>query len=166
MENTTMTPAARGELALANFKQGYNCAQAVFLAFGDVTGLDPTTATRLVSSFGGGMGRMREVCGAVSGALTVLGLLRGYDRPDDREGKSRHYAQVRAFAERFKEKTGGGSILCRDLLAGARADATPGGEPEARSEAYYQKRPCGELCAIAAEIVEEMLAEQLPVGHN
>ncbi len=157
MTTTPFTP--RGEAALTYFTQGYNCAQAVFLAFGDLTGLDPATAARLVSSFGGGMGRMREVCGAVSGALAILGLLSGYDSPDDNEGKSRHYANVRDFAERFKAKTGGGSIICRELLAGAKADPTPGGEPEARTEAYYKKRPCGELCAIAAEIVEEMLAE-------
>lgn len=152
----------RGEAALANFHQGYNCAQAVLLAFGDLTKLDDAHAARLASSFGGGMGRMRETCGAVSGALMVLGLLSGYDEPEDREGKSRHYARVRDFADRFKTTTGGGSIICRELLAGAKADPTPGGEPEARSEAYYRKRPCGELCAIAAEIVEEMLAEDTP----
>ncbi len=155
---TAFTP--RGAAALAYFHEGYNCAQAVFLAFGDLTNLAPATAARLVSSFGGGMGRMREVCGAVSGALAVLGLLSGYDSPTDTEGKSRHYAHVRDFAERFKTKTGGGSIICRELLAGAKTDPTPGGEPEARTETYYQKRPCGELCAIAAEIVEEMLREQ------
>lgn len=154
----TFTP--HGASALANFKEGYNCAQAVILAFGDLTGLDPTTAARLVSSFGGGMGRMREVCGAVSGALAVLGLMAGYDSPTDNGGKSQHYARVREFAERFKVKSGGGSIICRELLAVTKADPTPGGEPEARTESYYRKRPCGELCAIAAEIVEDMLREQ------
>lgn len=158
MENTQFTP--RGEAAMGYFKQGYNCAQAVFLAFGELTGMDETTAARLVSSFGGGMGRMREVCGAVSGALAVLGLVNGYSDPTDNAGKMRHYEDVREFAERFKTQTGSGTIICRELLEGARVDSTAGGNPEARTEAYYKKRPCGELCAIAADVLDGMLKER------
>ncbi len=151
--------------ARENFLSGYGCAQAVLLAFEDVTGLDKDRAAALASSFGGGMGRMREVCGAVSGALMVLGLAVGYTGPQDPAAKSRHYALVREFAARFKErctregKTG--SIVCRDLLAGANISNEAGGEAEARTPDYYQKRPCPDLCALAAEVTAELLAEQL-----
>ncbi len=162
MQEMYLSPAVRGDLARANFMAGYGCAQAVILAFADITGLEDDAAARLASSFGGGMGRMREVCGAVSGALMVLGLAEGYCEPLDMAGKSRHYARVRDFAERFKGRAAADgkadSIVCRDLLAAAKVDHTAGGEAEARTEAYYQKRPCPELCAIAAEIVAEMLA--------
>lgn len=159
MQTTTQfTP--RGESAMAYFKQGYNCAQAVFLAFGDLTGMETDIAARMVSSFGGGMGRMREVCGAVSGALAVLGLLNGYSDPADSAGKSRHYEDVREFAERFKTRTGSGTIICRELLDGARVNSEAGGDPEARTPTYYQKRPCGELCAIAADELDAMLRER------
>ena len=142
-----------GRIAEDCFKRGCNCAQSVLLAFGDVTGLEDETALRLSSSFGGGLGRLREVCGAVSGGAMVLGLLRGYADPGDREGKKAHYVLVREFAERFREQNG--SIICRELLAGV--PKTPGGEPEARTKEYYKKRPCAELCRIAAQIIDEML---------
>ena len=142
-----------GALAESNFRKGYNCAQSVLLAFGDVTGLDEKTASALSSSFGGGLGRLREVCGAVSGAAMVLGLVKGYSDPDDREAKKAHYARVREFAERFKEQNG--SIVCRELLSGVKT--TEGGVPEERTDAYYQKRPCAELCRRAAQILDEML---------
>ncbi len=158
------TPQEYAALARDNFLAGYGCAQAVLLAFEDVTGLEPATAAALASSFGGGMGRMREVCGAVSGALMVLGLAVGYTDPGDPAAKSRHYALVREFAARFKArctregKTG--SIICRDLLAGANISNASGGEAEARTPDYYQKRPCPALCALAAEVTAELLAEQ------
>ncbi len=163
MEKMNLTPEVRGDFARANFLSGYGCAQAVLLAFADVTGLDDETAARLASSFGGGMGRMREVCGAVSGALMVLGLVEGYSEPKDAAAKSAHYARVRDFAERFKarciEREKGGSIVCRELLAAAGVPHEAGGEAEARTAAYYDKRPCPDLCAIAATIVQEMLGE-------
>ena len=163
MKEMYLSPTVRGDLARANFMAGYGCAQAVLLAFADVTGLEDDTAARLASSFGGGMGRLREVCGAVSGALMVLGLSEGYCEPLDIDGKSRHYALVRDFAERFKARVAkdgkAGSIVCRDILAAAKVDPADVGKVEARTEAYYQKRPCPELCAIAAEILAEMLAE-------
>ena len=141
------------------FADGYNCAQAVAVAFCDVTGLEEKATARMVSSFGGGMGRMREVCGAVSGALMVLGVVAGYADPADTVAKSAHYARVRDFAERFKVRSGAGSIVCREILAGRGVPNEAGGEAEARTDAYYQKRPCGELCAIAAAVLQEMLDE-------
>ncbi len=159
----SITSVERAARARDNFLAGYGCAQAVLLAFDDVTGLDREAAARLASSFGGGMGRMREVCGAVSGALMVLGMAQGYSEPHDTAGKSEHYARVRDFAACFKARAAADgradSIVCRDLLAAARVDNTPGGEAEARTAAYYQKRPCPDLCAIAAELVAEMLGE-------
>ena len=153
------------EMAKALFCEGYNCAQAVFCAFSDVTGLDRDTAAKLASSFGGGLGRLREVCGAVSGAAMALGMARGCSDPKDAGAKQAHYELVRDFAGRFRESEG--SIICRELLAQAKVDpkqAAPGGVPEARTAAYYKKRPCPELVWQAAHILEEMLDEggQLP----
>ena len=99
------------------FLKGYNCAQAVFCAFSDVTGFDLDTSARMASSFGGGLGRLRETCGVVSAAALVLGIVKGYDDPADYEAKKRHYALVREFAERFRAKHK--SIICRDLLTTA-----------------------------------------------
>ena len=141
------------ETARKLFLDGCNCSQAVLCAFDDMTGLERETSARLASSFGGGMGRMREVCGGVSGALMVLGLVRGYDNPSDNEAKKNHYALVQDFAARFREQNG--SIICRDLLAGV--ETTPGGAPEARTDAYYKKRPCPDLVACAAKILDEIL---------
>ena len=143
-----------GDRAERLFREGYNCAQSVLLAFSDVTGLEDDTALRMSSSFGGGLGRMREVCGAVSGAAMVLGLVRGYSNPEDHQAKREHYALVQEFARRFKEKNG--SIICRELLSGT--NTKKGNGPEERTAAYYHKRPCAELCRQAAEIVGEMLA--------
>ncbi len=145
------------ERATALFQEGYNCAQAVFCAFTDVTGLDLETSARLASSFGGGLGRLREVCGAVSGAAMVLGMAEGYADPKDAQAKKDHYARVRDFAARFREANS--SIICRELLAGGGEPhaAQPGGEPEPRTPAFYKKRPCPELVGMAVEILEEML---------
>ena len=143
------------EQARQLFLQGYNCAQAVACAFCDVTGLDVDTAARMASSFGGGMGRMREVCGTVSGALLVLGLAAGYADPQDPEAKKAHYAHVRELARRFREKNG--SIICRELLAGI--ETAPGGDPEPRTAEYYARRPCPQLAFDAAAILDEMLHE-------
>lgn len=144
------------EKAVKLFKEsGWNCAQSVYGAFTDVTGMDERTAMRISSSFGGGMGRMREVCGAVSGALMVLGVACASDDPTDQKAKAAHYALVQDFARRFKERTG--TIICRELLAN-QADTSP--VPEPRTEKYYKKRPCALLVQDAAEIVEEMLKEQ------
>ncbi len=137
------------------FLEGYNCAQAVFCAFCDETGLSLEDAARLSSSFGGGMGRLREVCGTVSGALLALGILRGYDDPKDPEQKKAHYALVQEYARRFREKNE--TIICRELLKGI--PVTPGGVPEERTPEFYARRPCLRLAGEAAEILDEMLAE-------
>ena len=138
------------------FLEGYNCAQAVTCAFDDLTGLDRETAARLSSSFGGGMGRLREVCGTVSGALLVLGMLCGYSDPKDPAAKIEHYHLVQEFARRFREING--TIICRELLAGVKTK--PGNEPEERTAEYYATRPCLRHAGEAAAIVEEMLKER------
>ena len=137
------------------FYEGYNCAQAVFCSFCDLTGLDRDAAARLSSSFGGGAGRLRELCGTVSGALLALGLLRGYSDPGDPEAKAAHYRLVQEFARRFREKNG--SIVCRELLRDV--PTTPGGEPEPRTPEFYARRPCLRLAGEAAALLEELLAE-------
>ena len=156
------------ERARALFYQGYNCSQAVFCAFADVTGLDPETSARLASSFGGGLGRLREVCGTVSAAAMVLGIARGYATPGDLAAKKAHYQLVREFAGRFRDAEG--SIVCRELLARANVDpqaVAPGGDPEARTREYYQKRPCPALIRLAADILEEYIAEHpIPTGET
>ena len=123
------------------------------LSGGDVTGFDEKTSLTLASSFGGGMGRMREVCGAVSGALMVLGMAKGYTDLEDNSLKKEHYALVQEFARRFKDENG--SIICRELLSGV--GTSDGVTPESRTDTYYKKRPCAELCRTAAEITEELL---------
>ena len=152
-----LAPQERGALAKSYFEKGYNCAQAVLMAFRDRIGMDADTAARVASSFGGGMGRMREVCGAVSGAYIALGIIQGYHDPADKAGKDRQYAQVREFAKRFKERNGIDTIICRELLSGV--PHTDGGNAEVRTESYYKRRPCSELCALSAEILAELLEE-------
>lgn len=137
------------------FQNGYNCAQAVLLAFTDVTGLDYNAATMLSASFGGGMGRLREVCGAVSGAFMVAGLLYGPTDPTDHEAKMNHYALIQKIAARFKEING--SYICRELLELPAGPSDP--EPEKRTEAYYHRRSCGDYVGIAARIMDEIIAE-------
>ena len=144
-----------GEEARRLFMMGYNCAQSVFCAFRDETGLSLEESARLASSFGGGMGRLREVCGGVSGALLALGAICGYDAPRDQEAKKAHYKLVQTFAGRFKEKNG--TIICRELLKNV--PVTPGGVPEERTKEYYSRRPCPLLVRDAAAILDEMLNE-------
>lgn len=144
-----------GEEARRLFMMGYNCAQSVFCAFRDETGLSLEESARLASSFGGGMGRLREVCGGVSGALLALGAICGYDAPRDMEAKKAHYKLVQTFAGHFKEKNG--TIICRELLKNV--PVTPGGVPEERTKEYYSRRPCPLLVRDAAAILDEMLSE-------
>ncbi len=139
------------EKARALFLAGANCAQAVFAAFSDVTGIDETTARRMASPFGGGMGRMREVCGAVSGMLLVLGTREGYSERDPAETK-RLYATVQMLAGRFREENG--SIICRELLGGNPSSAPT---PTPRTEEFYKKRPCTDMVGSAARILAEYL---------
>ena len=145
----------RKEKAMAYFRQGYNCAQAVVLAFADLTDMDEATLSRMSCSFGGGMGRLREVCGTVTGMFLVTGLLRGYDGAETGEVKAAHYARIQALAKEFERQNG--SIVCRELLA-LRQKHRDDPTPEARTEAYYAGRPCVELVGSAAEILENYLA--------
>ncbi|MEA5050216.1 MAG: C-GCAxxG-C-C family protein [Oscillospiraceae bacterium] len=142
----------REEAAKNYFLQGYNCAQAVLLAFADKTGLSPQQSAAFASSFGGGMGRMREVCGTVSGMFLALGAIEGYSDPKDGEGKKRQYETVQRLAGEFRAENG--SIICRELLAGPASTAPT---PEERTAAYYKKRPCADLVACAAGILERYL---------
>ena len=141
------------ERAVELFVEGYNCAQAVAAAFGDLTGLDEKTAARMASCFGGGMGRMREVCGAVSGMLMVAGVLYGYDDPKATTEKRELYAQVQAMAGQFREELG--SIVCRDLLKNPPSDPNP----TPRTEQFYKDRPCARMVATAARIMDEFIQE-------
>lgn len=144
-------------LAHENFKRGYNCAQAVAIAFADEMGMSETELAKLASSFGGGMGKMREVCGAVSGALLVYGALRGNSDPEDGEAKKQHYARVQEFAARFKAEHE--TIICRELLKNIALKKESTSEPEARTEDYYRTRPCVRFVETAATILAQMLAE-------
>ena len=132
----------RIEKAEALFTGGCNCSQAVFAAFADEFGLDEEFAKKIATGLGGGVGRMREVCGAVSAAAMVIGMRLGPD-------KMKAYPVIQEFCAKFKEKCG--SIICRDLLAGT--GATTGGTPDPRTKEYYEKRPCVEIVKIAASLL-------------
>ena len=141
----------RAELAAKLFYDGYNCAQALTVAFRDVTGLEESFSAKMASSFGGGMGRMREVCGAVSGMLMVAGIVYGYDSTGDDESKKAHYQLVQHLAGQFREQVG--SIICREILKNPPADPTP----SPRTEEYYAQRPCCRMVYTAAKILDEYL---------
>lgn len=134
------------------FLGGYNCAQSVVVAFCDVTGLDKDFSARMASSFGGGMGRLREVCGAVSGMLMVLGLLYGYDTPGDDISKKAQYRDVQALCGQFREEVG--SIVCREILKNPSTDPTP----SPRTAEYYAVRPCARMVMTAARILDGYIA--------
>lgn len=145
----------KGDLAYENFLKGYNCTQAVTAAFAEELGLDEDTAARISSGFGGGMGRLREVCGTFSGIVMVVSALYGYSEPKDLAAKKELYAKIQALAEQFKHDNG--SIVCRELLGLPKAEGVP--EPEARTPEYYQKRPCPELCRYAGNLLEKFISE-------
>ena len=139
-------------LAAELFLEGYNCAQAVAVAFTDLTGMDKKEAAKLASPFGGGMGRMREVCGAVSGMFMVLGSLYGYDNSDADSKKKDLYKQVQELAEQFKQENG--SIICREILKNPPSDPNP----SPRTAEYYAKRPCARMVMTAAKLMDEFIA--------
>lgn len=145
------------QIAGDRFLEGYNCAQSVAMAFSDVTGLTPEATARMVSAFGGGVARMREVCGAVSGMAFVLGVLYGYDRPDDNAGKRALYQLTQSLAERFRAEHG--SIVCREILKNPPADPNP----TPRTEQFYHARPCARLVMSAAALLDEYIQERPPV---
>ena len=146
------------KIACENFMKGYNCAQAVACAFSEEMGLDEAQAAKLSSSFGGGMGKLREVCGSVSGALLVLGALQGYSDPQADAEKSAHYARVQDFAAKFKAEHD--TIICRELLKNIALKKEHTHEPEARTNEYYAARPCIRFVETAARIVGEMISEK------
>ena len=143
----------RVEKAVALFKQGFNCSQAVFAACADIYGMDEQTALRLAASFGGGIGRMRQTCGAACGMFLLAGLENGSAIPGDAEGKKNNYTYVQHLANKFKDENG--SLICAELLGIAPRPQEP--TPEARTEAYYIKRPCAEMVASAVRIYLESL---------
>ena len=144
----------RIDKATALFKQGFNCSQAVFAACADIYGIaDEALALRLAASFGGGIGRMRETCGAACGMFMLAGLENGSATPGDAEGKKQNYALVQKLASKFKDENG--SLICSELLGIAPKPQEP--TPETRTDAYYQKRPCVEMVASAVRIYLENL---------
>lgn len=152
---------SRKEKAMKLFEQGYNCSQSVVLAYADVLGLDWDQAAKMSASFGGGLGRMRHVCGSVSGMSMVAGMLTATSDPKNTEQKKENYEVVQKLAKEFEERNG--SIICRELL-GLDTERTSVGEgyrsgagPEPRTKEYYKKRPCRELVGEACEILEKML---------
>ncbi len=153
MKEIKIADMDHGEKARELFLEGYNCSQAVAGAFCEEMGMDLETAARLASSFGGGLGRLREVCGCVSGMALAAGAICGYSDPKDKEAKTKHYQLIQELAGEFKKENG--SIICRELLAGINNDTNP--VPEDRTETYYKKRPCPQLAACAAEILEKKL---------
>ena len=144
------------------FAGGLNCAQSVFTAFSDVTGMDRELALRLSSSFGGGMGRLREVCGTCSAMFMIAGILYGTGDSFTHEDKTEHYKRIQELAARFKEKHE--TIICRELLKELSVTSTP--EPEKRTEQYYKVRPCVRFVRTAAEILDSYIAENPPKYLN
>lgn len=154
---------SKREKAMALFKEGYNCSQAVFAAYAEDYGMDQELALRLAASFGGGMGRMREVCGAFSGMLLVAGLETGATEGKDVDGKKANYDLVQRLGNIFKEKNG--SLYCRELLGLVPMGSTGMNQahnfqdttPQKRTDEYYKKRPCVELVGLACDILDEQL---------
>ena len=152
----------QGDAAYAWFLKGYNCSQSVVAAFAPQLGLTEEMALRLSAGFGAGIGRMREVCGAFCGVVTVLSMV--YADPTDPKDKSRMYALVQQAAEQYRARNGG-SIICRELLAKAGAAPAGGTAAEERTAEYYKKRPCPELCRICADLCAEFIAVH-PEGRH
>lgn len=146
----------KAELAQSLFEEGYNCAQAVVCAFSEELGMEKEQVARLICGLGGGVGRLREICGAVSGMAVVSGSLYGYSKPEDLDGKKRTYEMIQKLSARFREENG--SILCRELLKEEGNDTSA--VPAARTEQYYQDRPCPRLVYCAARILEEYQNER------
>lgn len=149
----TLNPLERKRKATEYFYEGYNCAQAVALAFEDLLGMDRKSLLRMVSSMGGGMGRLREVCGGVSVMFLVFGAVCGYDDPTDLDLKAAHYARIQELAARFKERNK--TLICRELLGETGKNTTP--VPDKRTKEYYDSRPCPRLVGECAEILAEYL---------
>lgn len=135
------------------FRKGYNCCQSVFAAFADELGMSVEEAAKIASPFGAGFGKLREVCGAVSGMTLAAGYLKGYDDPADYESKKALYALIQKMCAEFEEQKG--TIICRELLGLQKGEDLS--EPSVRTEEYYKSRPCISACRTAAEIAEKYL---------
>ena len=146
----------RAEQAREYFKQGYACSQAVALAFADVMAMDEDAIKKIMLPFGGGLGRLRLTCGAVSGMAAVYGMLCASEE-NTPENKKQTYAGVQTLCETFKQEFG--SLLCGDLLSGMNVKVEIGGEAEQRTPQYYQKRSCAEIVFSAAQILDDYLKE-------
>ena len=155
MSDVKINPVERAERAKALFNEGYNCAQSVALAYADITPLDEQMVATITASFGGGLGRLREVCGAVSGMAFVASFISPCPTAVDATAKKQNYALVQEFAEKFRQQNG--NIVCRSLLGLDRPKDDP--TPSARTAEYYKKRPCAEYVYDAALIIGEYLAK-------
>ncbi len=142
----------KGEYAKSLFESGMNCAQSVFCAFSEELGFDRETALKISAGFGGGFGRLREVCGAISGMTMTLSFKFACTDPNDKDKKAALYALIQRAAGEFKAQTG--TIVCRELLG---LDSASEPVPETRTQSYYQKRPCSEIVCLAAEITEKYM---------
>lgn len=155
--------SAKADRAEALFREGYGCCQAVAGAFAEELGLPLETVLRLASGFSAGFGRLREVCGAFSGITMTAGAVWGYGDPADRESKKALYRRVQRLAQELRREHG--TILCRELLARAGVeDDGPAGDPKARTEEYYQSRPCLGFIRSAAALMERELAAEGRLG--
>ena len=149
----------RVEKAKDNFKAGFNCCQAVVLAYNDIFGIDDETAATMSSGFGGGMGRLREVCGSVSGMVMLAGFIHPAADPSIKTDRTANYRLVQDCANEFKEING--SYICKELLGLApTAGRTESPEPSDRTAEYYKKRPCAELVGISARIIGKKMLEE------
>lgn len=135
------------------FCEGYNCSQSLFAAFCDVTGLDIETALKISSSFGGGIGRLREVCGAFSGMCMAVGMICGYTNACDSNAKKAEYKIVQELAEDFKNRNG--SYMCYELLGVPHSPQEP--VPQKRDGTFFERRPCLEIVADAAKLLDEYI---------
>ena len=147
----------RIEKAVALFKEGFNCSQSVVAAFADKYGFTREQALKMSASFGGGIGRMRETCGAACGLFLLAGLETGATEGADRNGKAANYALVQKLAEEFKQRNG--ALRCADLLGLSKKEPVVS-TPEARTDQYYAKRPCVKMVEEAARIWCEYLQKQ------
>lgn len=150
-----MTPQERGKRAEELFLSGYNCPQSTALAFADLAGMEESELAKTVSAFGGGICRMREMCGAVSGMMFILGRLEGYSSPEDDEGKTELYTTGQQLIQQFAARNGHDSYICADILGKPRGPEPP--VPETRTAMYYHSRPCAKIVRAAAEVLAEYL---------
>lgn len=145
----------KGEQAKELFLNGHNCAQAVLCAYADELGLSQEQAIAMSACFGGGLGRQREVCGAVSAMCMVLSLKYAPKDPKDHAAKAAFYAQIQELCKRFKDENG--SIICRELLSLPDGPSDP--TPDPRTAHYYARRPCADKVKSAADILEKYLED-------